>query len=286
MSYASFPVVLNQSNAINENTFLYKFPSNVDFSNVDITMSDLSMYYSWRSITSDYNNNKFSFTFPASGTTINTYNITLPDGTYSASDLNNYIQWFCIQNNLYLINSTTGDYRYFLTIQENSAQYAIEVLSYPVPSSLPAGYTTPVGWAGFPSSATRPQLIINNTGFGQIIGFNNGTYPATAVGASVYNKTSDFVPQLSPVQSVIILVDAVYNPFSSNSGVIGTINSKGVSYGSLISYSAPEYSWLKCQSGQRQEIRVSFVSQDFRPLKIIDQNLTIRLLLRYNNVEK
>lgn len=277
---ASYTIVINESNAVDQSTFTYRFPNNVDFSKIQVTLSDLSLYYSWRSITSEYANNKFSFTFPAAGATINTFNITLPDGTYSAADLNNYIQWFCIQNNLYLINSSTGDYRYFLTIQENAAQYAIEFISYPVPTSLPSGYTAPVGWPGYPTSATRPQLIINNTGFGQIIGFNNGTYPATAIGAAPFSKISDFVPQLSPVQSVIILLDAVSNPFASNSGVIGTINSKGTAYGSLISYSSPEYSWTVCQ-GIRNEITVRFVDQLFRPLKLIDQNLTMRILLRF-----
>lgn len=282
-SSASFPVVINQSNAVSESAFTYKFPASVDFSNIEIALSDLSIYYSWRSITAEYNNNKFSFTFPATGTTINTFNITLPDGTYSAADLNNYLQWFCIQNNLYLINSSTGDYRYFLTIQENAAQYAIEFLSYPVPTSLPAGYTAPAGWPGYPTSATRPQLIINNSGFGQIIGFNNGTYPSTAIGTAPFSKTSDVVPQLSPVQSVIIILDAVSNPFATNSGVIGTINSKGTNYGSLISYAAPEYNWISSQGGPRQEITIRFTDQLFRPLKIIDQNLTMRLLLRYTN---
>lgn len=280
VSSTSFPIILIESNNISDSAYTYRFPANVDFSKIEVALSDISIYYSWRSITSAYNNNKFSFTFPASGATINTYNIALPDGTYSANDLNNYLQWFCIQNNLYLINSTTGDYRYYLTIQENPSQYAIEVISYPIPTSLPAGYTAPAGWGGFPTAATRPQLIINNEAFGQIIGFNLGTFPATAVGASPYSKVSDFVPQLSPIQSVIILLDAVSNPFASNSGVIGTINSKGTNYGSLISYSAPEYNWISCQ-GVRQEITVNFVDQLFRPLKIIDKNLTIRLLLRY-----
>lgn len=280
VSSTSFPIILIESNNISDSAYTYRFPANVDFSKIEVALSDISIYYSWRSITSAYNNNKFSFTFPASGATINTYYITLPDGTYSANDLNNYLQWFCIQNNLYLINSTTGDYRYYLTIQENPSQYAIEVISYPVPTSLPAGYTAPAGWGGFPTAATRPQLIINNEAFGQIIGFNLGTFPTTAVGASPYSKVSDFVPQLSPIQSVIILLDAVSNPFASNSGVIGTINSKGTNYGSLISYSAPEYNWISCQ-GVRQEITINFVDQLFRPLKIIDKNLTIRLLLRY-----
>lgn len=277
---ASYPIIINESNAVNDNTFVYNFSKNIDFSNVQVALSDIAIYYSWQSITDFYQNNTFSFTFPASGTTINTYNITLPNGTYTASDLNNYIQFFCIQNNLYLINNTTGEFRYFLTIQENPARYAIEFVSFPVPTSLPSGFSSPSGWAGFPTSATRPQIIINNSAFGRIIGFSNGTYPSTAVGTTAFSKVSDFTPQLSPVQSVIILLDAVDNKFATNSGVVGSINSRGTQYGSLISYNAPEYSWLKCQAGIRNQLRISFVDQTGAPLRLLDRNLTIRLLLR------
>lgn len=275
---SSYPIILNQNDAVSNNVYRYKFPSAVDFNDVEVALSDISIYYSWRSITSSYNNNKFSFTFP--GSTSTTYNITLEDGTYTASDLNNYLQFFCIQNNLYLINNTTGDFKYYISIVENASQYALEVISYPVGTSLPSGYSAPAGHPGFPATNARPQLIINNEGFSQIIGFSLGTYPPTATGSTVYSKTSDITPQLSPVQSVIILLDAVINPFATNSGVIGTINSKGTQYGSLISYNSPEYTWLKCQQGQRQEITIRFVDQNFRPLDILDTNLTVRLLLK------
>jgi hypothetical protein len=274
----SFPVILNQSNAVGSSTFTYRLPQAVDFSDIEVALSDISIYYSWRSITSSYNNNKFSFTYP--GSSVTTYNITLPDGTYTAKDLDNYLKFFCIQNNLYLINTTTGDYKYYITIQENPAQYALEFISYPVGITLESGYSAPAGHPGFPATNARPQLIINNEGFSQILGFSLGTYPAIGAGSSAFSKISDFTPQLSPVQSVIILLDAVINPFASNSGVIGTINSKGTSYGSLISYSSPEYNWLKCQQGQRQDITVRFTDQNFRPLEILDTNLTIRLLLK------
>lgn len=280
---ASFPIILTQKEAVSNNVYRYKFPQAVDFNDVEVALSDISIYYSWRSITSSYNNNKFSFTYP--GTTTTTYDITLPDGTYSAQDLNNYLQFFCIQNNLYLINNTTGDFKYYVSIVENASQYALEFISYPVGTALQSGYSAPAGHPGFPATNTRPQIIINNDGFSQIMGFSIGTYPSTAAGTTAFSKISDFTPQLSPVQSVIILLDAVINPFATNSGVIGTINSKGTQYGSLISYNSPEYTFLKCQQGQRQDITIRFTDQNFRPLDILDTNLTVRLLLRKKSIQ-
>ena len=47
-----------------------------------ITLSNLSVYYTWKNIESSYNNNKFKISAP-------TWNeeFKLPDGSYSASDI-------------------------------------------------------------------------------------------------------------------------------------------------------------------------------------------------------
>ena len=47
-----------------------------------ITLSNLSVYYTWKNIESSYNNNKFKISAP-------TWNeeFKLPDGSYSVSDI-------------------------------------------------------------------------------------------------------------------------------------------------------------------------------------------------------
>ena len=47
-----------------------------------ITLSNLSIYYTWKNIKSSYNNNKFKISAP-------TWNdkFELPDGSYSVSDI-------------------------------------------------------------------------------------------------------------------------------------------------------------------------------------------------------
>ena len=51
-------------------------------------LSNLSIYYTWRSMKSSYNNNKFKISAP-------TWNdeFELPDGSYSVSDIQDYFKY-------------------------------------------------------------------------------------------------------------------------------------------------------------------------------------------------
>ena len=53
-----------------------------------IALSNLSIYYTWNNIKSSYNNNRFKISAP-------TWNeeFTLPDGSYSISDIQDYFQY-------------------------------------------------------------------------------------------------------------------------------------------------------------------------------------------------
>ena len=53
-----------------------------------VALSNLSIYYTWNNIKSSYNNNKFKISAP-------TWNeeFTLPDGSYSISDIQDYFQY-------------------------------------------------------------------------------------------------------------------------------------------------------------------------------------------------
>jgi hypothetical protein len=273
----SFPIIINSSNAINSNTYQYDFGSVVDMTNFEIALGSVSLYYSWESINGSYNNNTFGIIFPSGSTTV-AYNITIPDGTYSATDLNNYLRYWFISQGLYITNNTTGDITVYAEIQENAPEYAINLVVYPLPTSLPSGYTNG-GGITFPTTTSSPQFVINNGNFGNIIGFDIGTYPAvpaTTTTTSVSTKT----PQVSPVQSVIMMLDAAYNPYTKDSAVIHTFSSKGVQYGSLIDSSPYQLCWVPLQQGMRQQITVRFTDQSFRPLQIIDTNLVIKLHIR------
>ena len=58
-----------------------------------MTLANLSVYYTWKNLKSEYNNNKFKISAP-------TYNDTfdLPDGSYSIEDIQNYFELIIKKN--------------------------------------------------------------------------------------------------------------------------------------------------------------------------------------------
>ena len=68
-----------------------------------------------------------------------TYTIVLPNGYYAVSDINNYLQGQMILAGQYLIDGN-GNNVYYLSLQYDTPYYAVQVLSFAVPTALPVGY--------------------------------------------------------------------------------------------------------------------------------------------------
>ena len=56
--------------------------------NKNMALANLSIYYTWKNIKSEYNNNKFKIFAPTW-----TYEFNLPDGSYSVSDIQDYFEY-------------------------------------------------------------------------------------------------------------------------------------------------------------------------------------------------
>ena len=272
----SFPILLNINNQVSTHQFRYKFSQPIDFSQFEIALGSISIYYSWRAITALRQNNNFKIIWPT-GSTTTTYTITLPDGTYAASDINAYLQYWSLQNNLYLVNNTTGQYYYFITCSENPSSYAIQFTMQPVQNIT--GYTAATGFPTMPTTAYTPQLQISNAGFGLIVGLTPATYPSAQT-TSIYSINSNIVPQIDPVASVVVGLSNLYNPIASNSQILHTFTSAGVAYGGLITTQQGQGLAYAPMQGCNNEITLNFYDQNLLPLQIIDPNLCIRLLMR------
>ena len=72
------------------NRFIYQFTDqwNLKNPNKNIALANLSIYYTWKNITSAYNNNKFKISAPTWHDEFN-----LPDGSYSVSDIQDYFEY-------------------------------------------------------------------------------------------------------------------------------------------------------------------------------------------------
>ena len=271
----SYNLVLNSNNAINNSTFQYKF-INGSFTvhdEAELAISNIQIPYSWFNVTKAYNNNAITLTFPSLVPTVLT--ITFPDGFYTVTDLNAYIQQICIQNGLYLINAS-GQYVYYLTLLYNTTYYGVQVVAQLVPTSLPTGYTQPTNWVGYNTVSLTPQITISSNTFGTIIGFLAGTYPSVnTANASILNT---FTPLGSNINSLVIRCSLVDNQVGVPTDILDTMPVTGT-FGSNINYQPPALKWIKLTAGVYQYLTITFVDQNLNAIFAQDPNVTISLLL-------
>lgn len=283
-------VVINQNNVVansGNSMYTYPFPSTACFNNHELSLQSCSAYYCWTNVSSLLQNNSFTYTWTV-GTTVTTYTIIIPDGLYELSDLNNYFQFVQIQNGTYLINDLSKNvfYSEFLI---NPTSYKFQINTFPVPTSLPTGWSVPVvnvaaGYAaypGFPTQTRNPVVIIPSSGFGNIMGFNAGfeTVPNIGVGTNLsYNSTK--TPQVQPSPSALIGCSIVSNKYAAPSSIIYNVV-PDVPLAGLINSKPNENTWIEISKGNYNNITIQFLSSTtFSPLQLLDSNLSVLLLIR------
>ena len=81
--------ILN-SKASESNKFMYQFTDklNLENPNKNMALANLSIYYTWKNIKSEYNNNKIKVHAPTWNDEFN-----LPDRYYSVSDIQDYFEY-------------------------------------------------------------------------------------------------------------------------------------------------------------------------------------------------
>lgn len=275
MSSTGYPLIVNKSHHVGGSRYVYKFGRSVDFSDIDIALGSCSVYYSWRNITTALNNNTFQIIHPKTGGT-DTLTITLPNGGYEITDINNYLRWFLIQNGYYLQNKTTLEQKVFCELRVNASTYAVEFVGYP--TTAPTTDWIAGSAYSYDGTGNTPQLIIGSNKFGTLIGYAAGTFPSVATNV-LNTTTSTLTPVLTQVLNVLLTLDCVDNPFAPNSTVIHALSSAGTSYGHLITSEPTTLAFIPCQKTSRQEIVLQFVDQNMLPLEMVDFDIVVKLVL-------
>lgn len=303
----------NNVTGTDNNRFVYNIPGSKSLEGAEIALVDLYMYYSWQNINANpLANNKFSFVWPAmeeiGGT--NTTNqtqieVTIPNGLYEVSDINSYLQQFCIDNNYYLINSTTSEYVYFIQLQINPTRYAVQVNSFTIPDgTIPAGYTqppggfanstfTPIGAAGgvAPAGTLQAPGWYFPANFSAWVGFDSNTY-LPGPGQSVYTTTDAFptgnasalstiAPNVQPNNVIFLNCNLISNAYTNPQTFLYPVPAK-VGIGELITIDAPEYAWNKLMPGQAAQLILTFTDVAGQPIYLQDPNTVITLIIRDN----
>ena len=85
-------IFMNSENSITSeyHVLVLKFTDKLDLrrGQKSLGLSNLSIYYTWKNVTSSYNNNKFKISAPAWSK-----EFKLPDGSYLISDIQDYFEY-------------------------------------------------------------------------------------------------------------------------------------------------------------------------------------------------
>lgn len=235
--------------------------------NKEVALSLQTIYYSWRNITSAYNNNSFSYIY--NGTT---YPVNIPDGFYLISDINNYLEFTMGQNNHYVLDAD-GNRIYFISIQTNETYYRVEISCDKI--AVPSGGTNPNALV----VGSTMQLVIPNTNFKKILGFTNATYPTTP-STSNYSVVGTTVPIISSVSSVIVTCNLANNEYNRYRDIISVFTPSDT-YGKLLKEEPKNLIWYSVFDGSYNSVSIKFYDQDYNPLQLLDKSsCTCNLVFR------
>jgi hypothetical protein len=291
------PDTVNATNPFG-NTIRYRFPYKQSFSQAEIALGNIYLFYSWYNISARFGNNTFSYLWPNSSGGLTTYNVVVPDGFYSLDDLNSYFQTVQLANGTYLDLVSNGLPFYFLTWASNSTYYRVTLTSVPVPDAAEAVgvYTVPAGYApaaggALPPAATNPELVVNATSapagsvtpgqysFSKTLGFSPGTYPPANTGI-FFNIDGQFPPVIESTSNVWIRCSLVNtNGLSRFAQVLYTL-SPTVPFGSQIQEKPFFPLFMQVTDGFYDEIVIQLMDENYVPLNIQDPHINLMLLVR------
>ena len=221
MSNEIIVLSLNSSNCVVEenNKMTYNIPTNFEADSYEVAIGNAFIFNSNYNINATlFQNTTLQYIWPT-GSATTTYDVAIPDGYYSVSDFDAFLQTVYIQNKTYLLDTLLNNV-FFTQLVENRVYYRVSLIQTPVPSALTgvyAGYTQPSGAPALPTTDNVSQLIIlplTTSKVGTLLGFNPGTYPA-AQQSSLYSTNGQISPTLSPQYVFNINLQCVNNPFIS-----------------------------------------------------------------------
>ena len=281
----AFTLCLNSSNVVsgsNNTAFRYTFiGGNFRTEDCEICISQSTIPFAFYNVSSNYANNTFSLIFPT-GATTQTVGVTLPDGYYSVTDLQQYIQTVCITNKFYLITSS-GSYVYPFFLSYSQTYYKIQIICATIPNAADMatlGYTQPAGAPALPAATTGVQFVTGT--LGTILGFNNNTTLPAVATASSQNFLSTQTPIGSNVNSLIFRCSLVDNNVTMPSDVLDGC-SIDVPFGTNIIYAPSFEKWVRMKSGTYSSLTFTISDQNFNQIYSVDPNVAITLMIRQRN---
>lgn len=256
-------ILINTSNYDStSNSYIYKLPSAVLFKGAKVSVQTMAVYNSTYNISEVYGNNMIVLKWLGVD-----YNVTIPDGFYSYSDLNSFVKQQCLINKLYCTTNNGLDYVFFYNLSANAVTYKFQLDIFSIPTAAQAttlNFVKPVGatWA-FPATATTPQLQINDK-LQKYFGIINQTlFPFSPQSSNqTFSTSPNGYPTVNPVFSYVVTCNLINTKLSQDPRVLTQIT-VDTSFGGL----------MKMQGSHDNAVDIEDGSYSFITIKLLDQNL-------------
>jgi hypothetical protein len=171
-----------------------------------------------------------------------------------------------------------GQNVYYAEMIINPTQYAVQVNTFAVPTSLPSGWTNPASLV-FPTTTFNPVLTFPAR-FNEIIGYAvNFSTAINTGGGNTLSYLSSVAPQLQPNSSLLIAMSGIDNKYANPNTIIYSV-APNVALGELIVEKPAQFNFNRLLSGTYNQLRFQFLGNDLSPIVIRDPNMTIILVIK------
>lgn len=239
-------IVLNTSNAKTDqnNVLRLSLTTDLKLDNL-ISLSQCSIYYNWKNFKREFDNTECSYTDLATSVT---YNITIPDGSYSIVDLNNFIH-----HHMTLNSHNNADGSFDINVYANHVYNRVTI-----------------------SVSNKFQFFMSD-GLLETLGFDRSQNNITN-----NEINGSLVPRIERVDTVLIHCNLVDNRVTHNSQILHAFVPND-SYGNLLSVT-PNYPQNRfCRNASFNYVEVIFTDQDEKPLDIEDKILVELQIVNKSN---
>lgn len=313
------------------NTFAFTFTRAVQTTDSSrISVSNFAVPYSWFNITEALKNNEYKYVWYDANTSCpdfpspnnggvggvnggTEFTVTMPNGYYDVTTMNAYLQFTMIQNGHYLVDQN-GNYVYFLEWEYNISLYRLQLNTYRLPNTLPAGWSNPGAVIAFADTANtgnhapwyNPKVLFYDKSLGFLkstlfafFGFeaiNLQTLPATGLKCRVlpvatnistqkYSLLGEDAPQQTPNHAIVLTCSMVDNPLRAPlnhdvSTLVVTTQNVTVPFGSDISNSNFFTTWIPLKQNQQFKTLVfTLTTNDGTLLQLEDVDSSVELLI-------
>jgi hypothetical protein len=195
----------------------------------------------------------------------------------TVDDINKYMQWWAINNNLFTV-SQTGDYVYYIEMDYNISTYSVNVIVFPL--ALPSGGTNPNNM--YLDGTRTMQIVISpsNKNFGLLLGLSEGTYPPSKISNAPVTINSNITVEGSPINAIVLTSNLVDNSISVTPEAFYMFTPNNTSFGSNIVQSSPELIWIQAHSGRFSQVVFELKDQLGRPIECRDSSIAIQICIK------